>query len=124
MDEAELRRLDWLADLMDTRFRIPGTNIPIGLDAIIGFIPGIGDTLTLGVSAYILHRARPHVPPTIMARMIWNIFVDWALGIIPFFGDVFDIGWKANRKNMNMIKAHVLTKRYAHIDEKGTPLFI
>ncbi len=124
MNESELRKLDVLADLMDTRLIIPGTNIPIGLDSIIGLIPGIGDTATLAVSGYILHKARPHVSPVIMSRMIWNVFIDWAIGIIPFFGDIFDVGWKANRKNVDMLKAHVLTTKYAHIDEKGTALFI
>lgn len=124
MNEFELRQLDWLADLMDSRVLIPGTNIGMGLDGIIGLIPGIGDTIALGVSGYILHKARPHVSPVIMARMIWNVFVDWAIGIIPFFGDIFDVGWKANRKNVDMLKAHILTNKYAHMDDKGRALFI
>jgi hypothetical protein len=124
MNEFELRQLDWLADLMDTRILIPGTDIGMGLDGVIGLIPGIGDTATLLVSGYILHKARPHVSPVIMSRMIWNVFVDWAVGIIPFFGDIFDVGWKANRKNVDMLKAHILTTKYAHMDDKGQALFI
>ncbi len=124
MKDSELQKLDWLANLMDTQFRIPGVPVPMGLDGIIGLIPGIGDTITLGVSGYILHKARPHVTPALMARMIWNVFIDWAIGIIPFFGDIFDIGWKANRKNVDLLKAHILTRKYAHTDDKGRALFI
>lgn len=124
MNDAELRKLERLANLMDTQFRIPGVPIPMGLDGIIGLIPGIGDTATLCVSGYILHKARPHVSPAIMSRMIWNVFIDWAIGIIPFFGDIFDIGWKANRKNVDLLKAHILTRKYADVDEKGRALFI
>ena len=124
MKDSELQKLDWLANLMDTQFRIPGVPVPMGLDGIIGLIPGIGDTITLGVSSYILHKARPHVTPALMARMIWNVFIDWAIGIIPFFGDIFDIGWKANRKNVDLLKAHILTRKYAHTDDKGRALFI
>lgn len=124
MKEAELRRLEKLADLMDAQFRIPGISMPIGLDGIVGLIPGIGDTLTLGVSAYIIHRARPHVTPAILARMIWNVVVDWAIGIIPFFGDMFDVAWKANRMNVKLLKDHLQTKRYPATRLKGTALFI
>lgn len=124
MNELELRHLDWLAEIMDSRLIIPGTNIPIGLDSIIGLIPGIGDTVTLAVSGYIINKARPHVSPAILSRMIWNVFIDWAIGIVPFFGDIFDVGWRANRKNVDMLKAHVLTNKYAHMDDKGQALFI
>jgi len=124
MNESELRRLDALANLMDQQFYIPGTDIAIGLDPLLGVIPGVGDTISLAVSAYILHKARPHVTPALMSRMVWNVFIDWAIGIIPFFGDVFDVGWKANRRNVDMLKAHVLTRKYAHTDENGQALFI
>lgn len=124
MKDSELQKLDWLANLMDTQFRIPGVPVPVGLDGIIGLIPGIGDTLSLGVAGYIINKARPHVTPHILAKMIWNVFIDWAIGIIPFFGDVFDIGWKANRKNVDLLKAHILTRKYAHTDDKGPALFI
>lgn len=125
MDDKELDRLDRLANLMDMKFGLPGTNLRMGLDGIVGLIPGIGDTLTLGVSGYIVHRAyKAGVSPLILSRMIWNIFIDWAIGIIPFVGDLFDVTWKANRMNVDMLKAHHLTRKYAQTDEKGTALFI
>lgn len=112
-----------LADFMDQRFRIPGTSIPVGMDSIIGLIPGIGDTASLAVSGYILHKARPHVPAGLMNRMLWNVFVDWLIGLVPFLGDLFDVGWKANRRNVDLLKAHL---KSAHYDQtaRGTALFI
>lgn len=125
MNDRELDRLDRLANLMDQQFLIPGSDIRVGLDSIIGLIPGIGDTASLAVSGYIVHRAwKAGVSPLILSRMIWNIFVDWIIGIIPFFGDLFDVGWKANRRNVDMLKAHHLTRKYAQTDNKGTALFI
>lgn len=124
MDNAELRRLEKLADMMDAQFRIPGVPMPVGLDGIIGLIPGVGDTLTMGVSAYIIYRARPHVTPAILVRMIWNVVIDWAIGIIPFFGDIFDVAWKANRRNIRLLKDHLQTKKYPATRHKGSALFI
>lgn len=123
MNEFELRKLDALADFMDQRFYIPGTSIPVGMDSIIGLIPGIGDTASLAVSGYILHKARPHVSPVLMGRMLWNVIIDWAIGIIPFFGDIFDVGWKANRRNVDLLKAHLSSVKYDRTS-KGTALFI
>lgn len=123
MNDFELRKLDRLADFMDQRFTIPGTSIPVGMDSIIGLIPGIGDTASLAVSGYILHKARPHVSSILMGRMLWNVIIDWAIGIIPFFGDMFDVGWKANRRNVDLLKAHLMSRKYDQTP-KGTALFI
>lgn len=124
MRENDLQKLDQLADLMDNKFVLPGTNIRIGLDSIIGVIPGIGDTLTLAVSGYIIHKARQAgVNPLILSQMIWNVGIDWAIGIVPFVGDAFDIGWKANRRNVDLLKAHLKTRPY-QTDKKGHALFI
>jgi hypothetical protein len=123
MNESELRKLDRLADFMDQRFKIPGTSILVGMDSIIGLIPGIGDTASLAVSGYILHKARPHVPAYLWTRMMWNVFIDWLIGMIPFFGDIFDVGWKANRRNVDLLKAHIKTAAYDQTP-KGTALFI
>lgn len=124
MKDEELKKLEFLANLMDAQFRIPGVAMPIGLDGIIGLIPGIGDTLTLGVSLYIINRARPHITPAILARMVWNVFIDWAIGVIPFFGDIFDVAWKANRMNIRLLRDHLQTRKYASTDNNGTALFI
>lgn len=123
MHEQELMKLDQLADLMDNKLVIPGTNIRLGLDSIIGLIPGIGDTISLAVSGYIIHKARQTgVHPILLSRMTWNVFIDWLIGIVPFFGDIFDVGWKANRRNVDLLKEHLKTANFE--SHKGRPLFI
>lgn len=123
MHEQELMKLDQLADLMDNKLIIPGTNIRLGLDSIIGLIPGIGDTISLAVSGYIIHKARQTgVHPILLSRMTWNVFIDWLIGIVPFFGDIFDVGWKANRRNVDLLKEHLKTANFE--SHKGRPLFI
>lgn len=108
---------------MDNKLVIPGTNIRLGLDSIIGLIPGIGDTISLAVSGYIIHKARQTgVHPILLSRMVWNVLVDWLVGIVPFFGDIFDVGWKANRRNVDLLKEHLKTANFE--THKGRPLFI
>ncbi len=124
MDKYELEQLECLADLMDSAIILPGTDIRIGLDSIIGLIPGIGDTITAAVSGYIIHRARKMgASPLLVGRMSWNVFVDWVIGIIPFVGDAFDVGWKANKKNVALLKAHLQTAKY-QTDSKNRAMFI
>jgi hypothetical protein len=101
--------VELLARLMDSLFVIPGTQIRFGLDAIIGLIPGLGDTLTSFVSIYILKVAsRCGVPRVTLVRMALNIAIDYVGGIVPFAGDVFDVYWKANLKNVDLLKRHIL----------------
>jgi Domain of unknown function (DUF4112) len=103
-----LERLERLASLMDTRWTLPIVNIGIGWDSIIGMLPIVGDTATSCMSAYIIHQAHLlGVPFGTKARMVLNILIDWCGGSLPFLGDVFDIAWKSNRKNMALVKAHV-----------------
>jgi hypothetical protein len=101
--------VELLARLMDTVFSIPGTRIRFGLDAIIGLIPGLGDTLTSFVSLYILKFAsRCGVPRVTLIRMALNIAIDYVAGSIPLMGDVFDVYWKANLKNVELLRRHML----------------
>jgi len=107
LKDQEIENLKNLAHIMDRAFTIPGTNIRMGVDSILGLLPVIGDTLSVAVSGYIFTFAkRAGVPWYKRAHMIWNIFVDWLIGIIPFIGDIFDIGFKANSKNVDIIVAH------------------
>lgn len=100
--------LDDLSRWMDAQFEIPGLGIRFGLDAILGLIPGIGDTLTSLVSFYILSAAvRLGVPRITLARMGVNIAADWIIGAIPLVGDLFDVAWKSNTKNVELIRRHV-----------------
>lgn len=115
---AEVERgLDQLSTLMDGLFRIPGTGWRIGLDAIVGLIPGVGDFATTAVSFYILAAGvRYRVPKVTLLRMAANIGVDYLLGAIPVVGDLFDAAWKSNQMNVELLKsrASVSASEAAH----------
>lgn len=101
-------RAEAIARRMDAALRIPGTGIRVGYDSIIGLVPGIGDTLTLAPSIYILKLARDcDAPPALLGRMGFNLGVDWLIGLVPLVGDIFDVGWKANLKNAALLRQHV-----------------
>jgi hypothetical protein len=107
-DEAAIRRLERLAYWLDDRYRLPGTGIRVGLDGIIGLIPGIGDAAGGLLSAYIIYEARRlGVPNSVLVGMLGNFAVDFVVGAVPVFGDIFDIGWKANRRNVRMLLRHL-----------------
>ncbi|MBP2232179.1 hypothetical protein J2847_005504 [Azospirillum agricola] len=108
IDFQRLERLRRLSRLMDTRWRIPGTRIPIGLDGIASLLPVAGDTATAIVSAYIiLEAARFDLPKSLLARMALNVGVDWLFGSVPVVGTVFDIAFKANRMNVDLLHEHL-----------------
>ena len=99
------KSLDELSRYLDGLFRVPGTGWRFGLDALIGLIPNVGDTLTVLPSFYILLAGvRYGVPKITLLRMAVNIGVDYAVGMIPFIGDAFDFVWKANNRNMALIR--------------------
>src|SRR5438874_2885887 len=104
------RNLDTLrrwAALLDNAFRVPGTQIRFGLDPILGLIPGIGDLATPVLSVLILvHGARVRVPKIVLARMLLNALIDFAVGAIPVAGDLFDFAWKSNEWNMVLLERH------------------
>jgi Domain of unknown function (DUF4112) len=108
---AELARLERLAYWLDARFTIPLTRIRIGLDPLIGLIPGIGDVAAMVPAAYLLWRARQlGLPRHALARMAGNVALDAAMGAVPLVGDVFDVAFKANRRNVALLRRH-LTER-------------
>lgn len=103
-----VEELEFIARWMDSAFQVPGTNIRFGLDVLLGLIPGLGDTLTSFVSLYILQVARRHgVSRLTMARMGANIALDYVVGIVPVVGDAFDVSWKANLKNVELLRRHI-----------------
>ncbi|MDX2144050.1 MAG: DUF4112 domain-containing protein [Rhodospirillaceae bacterium] len=103
-----LERLAALSRLLDHAFRIPGTDIRFGLDAVLGLLPGIGDVLTNLISAYLVIEARRlGLPRWDMARMIGNIVVDAGVSAVPVAGDIFDIFWRANDRNMSILREHL-----------------
>jgi len=100
--EESLERLSWL---MDDLIRVPGLGWRFGLDAIVGLIPGFGDTATSLVSFYILVAAvRYRVPKVTLLRMGLNIGIDYLLGALPLAGDLFDAWWKSNQMNIDLLR--------------------
>jgi hypothetical protein len=103
--------LETLSKYLDGLFRIPGTGWRFGLDALIGLIPNVGDTLTSFASFYILFAGvRYGVPKITLLRMAFNIGLDYVVGMIPFIGDAFDFFWKSNKQNMDLIRARATGK--------------
>jgi hypothetical protein len=97
-----------LAYLLDNSIPIPGTGARVGLDAVIGLVPGIGDVAGTAMSAYIvMQAARMGAPGSVVARMVLNVGVETVVGSIPFLGDLFDAGWKANARNIKLLRGVV-----------------
>jgi hypothetical protein len=102
-----LERLRTIATVLDDAVRVPGTNIRFGLDALLGLLPGAGDAVTGVVAAYaIVLAAQLGAPPVVIARMAMNVLIDVATGTIPVLGDIFDVGWKSNRKNVRLLEGY------------------
>lgn len=96
--------LEMLARVLDDVFQIPGTNIRFGLDALVGLVPGFGDLLTSIASGMIVYAAwERNLPKVTIARMLANIGIDAVVGAIPIGGDLFDVAWKSNRKNYQLL---------------------
>ena len=102
-------------------FPLPGTKIRFGLDPILGLLPGGGDTITGGISAYIVvEAARMGLPREVLYKMVGNILLDSFAGTIPVLGDIFDVGWKSNVKNIELLEKHLEIAE----DSKSNTLFI
>jgi hypothetical protein len=102
--------LDLISRVLDTWFRVPGTQIRFGLDGIIGFIPGVGDVAGGLASCIIVLAAYFRGAPMVtIARMVVNVAVEVAVGMVPIFGNLFDIGWRANRRNYHLLERTLLT---------------
>lgn len=102
--------LELVTSLLDDAFKIPGTRIRFGLDAIIGMVPGFGDILT-GIASFLVVLAawQRGLPKVTQTRMLMNIVIDTGIGALPFLGDVFDVAWKANRRNLTLLKRAQMT---------------
>jgi hypothetical protein len=104
--ENELERIERLADLLDSSFSIPGTDIRFGLDSIAGLVPGLGDATGLFASLYIMTRLeRLGLSRWTRARMAANVGLDALVGVVPLLGDIFDLAFKANRRNIALARA-------------------
>lgn len=103
--EQRLARLDAIAKLLDVAFILPGTNIRYGIDGLIGLIPVIGDLVTTAISLWLVREARAlGAPWHITARMLANVAVDGVVGMVPVAGDAFDVMFRANVRNVRMLK--------------------
>jgi hypothetical protein len=99
------RSLEQLSHVLDGLFRVPGTSWRIGLDALIGLVPGVGDFATSAASLYILAAGvRYGVPKVTLLRMGMNIAIDYVLGSVPIVGDILDAAWKSNRRNVELVR--------------------
>jgi len=108
---ARLKRVRLLSRLLDEQFRIPDTTYRLGLDGLLGLIPGVGDAAGALLSAYILYEAmRLGAPRTLLLRMVANIGIDTVVGAVPVVGDIFDVAWKANKKNSALLHAYLASQ--------------
>jgi Domain of unknown function (DUF4112) len=105
---APLERLRAIARLLDSAIEIPGTRYRFGLDALIGLVPGIGDAAGAILSSFIIMQAaRLGAPTATLVRMVGNVAVEMLVGLVPLLGDLFDVGWKANIRNVNLLEEHL-----------------
>jgi len=108
LTQEQIEELDRLARLLDSRWRIPGTSLRFGVDALAGLIPGLGDAATGVVSAYLVYRAsRLNAPRSVLAIMVGNILLDTVIGAIPLAGSIFDVFFKANNRNIRHLRRHL-----------------
>ena len=111
LDE-KLVRLRQLSENLDESFTIPGTNMKFGMDALLGLVPGGGDLVSGIFSLYMLRAAiKMKLPKRAIFSMLVNILLDTTIGIIPVAGDIFDIFWKSNKRNLKIIEKHLANKR-------------
>jgi hypothetical protein len=104
----QFERLRAVSRLLDSAFTIPGTRYRFGLDAIIGLVPGLGDAVSALFSAYlVLQASRLGAPRAVVTRMVANVAIDTIVGWIPVLGDLFDVAWKSNVRNMDLLEEHL-----------------
>jgi hypothetical protein len=106
-DEPPFPWLDRAADFLDSRYRIPGTNIRFGVDFLIGLVPYAGDVVSFLLSGVlVIAMARQGASGKVVAKMLGNILLDATVGTIPILGDLFDLGYKANLRNLRLLQEH------------------
>lgn len=111
VDRAAVRRMQLVAYVLDEGLRVPGTDYRVGIDPILGILPGAGDVLSGGLSLYIVgEAARLGVSYTTLLKMLANISVDVVGGIVPIVGDLFDAAWKANKRNFELALNDLMTE--------------
>jgi Domain of unknown function (DUF4112) len=110
---AAVDRLDVLAKVFDTAFLLPGTNVRFGVESLLRLVPGVGDAAASALSCYLLYEAyRLDVPRTLLVRMLANVVLEGAVGVVPFAGDAFDVFFRANRRNVALLREHFARTGY------------
>ena len=105
--QQELAWIDSAASFLDNRFRIPGTNIRFGIDFLIGLVPYIGDVVGFAISGLlVMVMARKGASGMALVKMVGNVWIDGAIGAIPLLGDLFDLRYRANLRNLQLLKEH------------------
>ena len=107
-------RVRRLARVMDSAVGVPGTRLRFGLDAVLGLIPGVGDVVGAAASGYVvLAAARLGAPASVLVRMLLNVGVDTLVGTVPLLGDLFDLGFRSNSRNVALLERHLADPRGA-----------
>jgi hypothetical protein len=110
---AAVDRLEMLAKVFDTAFLLPGTNVRFGVESLLRLVPGVGDAAASALSCYLLYEAyRLDVPRTLLARMLANVVLEGAVGVVPLAGDAFDVFFRANRRNVALLREHFARTGY------------
>ena len=116
--QRSIEMLRRFAQLLDSAFVVPGTSYRVGLDPIVGLIPGIGDLVSPVFAIALLWQARQlGIPRIVQLRMIFNVAIDALVGAIPLLGDLFDFAWKSNMMNLALIERHALEERPASVGD-------
>ena len=122
---AALHRLRSLAHLLDNAIPIPGTSYRIGIDPIVGLLPGGGDLVMAAFSVYIVwESARLGLPRSTVIQMVSNLVLDTVTGTVPVAGDLLDVTWKANIKNIRLLEAHIDSPQHQKKADKGFVLLL
>ena len=115
-------RLEFLAWLLDSSIPLPGTRFTIGVDALVGLVPLLGDLIGVALSSLILAEAsRLGAPRALLTRMAFNVALDGVVGLVPFLGDAFDAAWKCNQKNVRLLGAWL---DHPHRAQRGNRAFV
>jgi len=120
-----LQRVRSVSRLLDNAIPIPGTRFRLGLDPILGLLPGAGDFVGAALSVYIvIEAARFGLPRKTLVQMVTNLVLDSVGGSLPILGDVFDATWKANSRNLALLEAHVATPEPTKAADRRFVIFI
>jgi len=119
-DPAPLHRVERVASVLDDVFRIPGTRIRVGLDSLIGLIPGVGDAAGLALGGWFVYEAhRLGAPAALKWKMVRNVAVDAISGFVPVLGDIVDVAYRSNRRNLELLRGHFNPQPVAPVPERS-----